>query len=754
MEARNIFLKTMAAMAIAACMAWAQNTYVITGSTTTDIATEINAIIAAASGSDKTTVTVTGSATGDANNLTIDIPADVTVKWGATLERDVNSDNASVIVLNGAGTFEVTEGGSVINTTTNTNNTRNTISTTAPVHIKVSGGEVKAYRGSAIHTNNIGSSVTVTGNGYVTSAGTSGSGAGGSAINANGGFVNIEISGNGKVEATADGASAIRVTGAGHDGNITVSDNAQIIGRTRRTIALEGTDATPTLTVSGNAIIIGNPNAGEAVVYCYQNLGESGKATINILGGTVQSTGAGPAINVDPNEGAVAAAEITVSGGTVRATTGLAISVNDNDRSKVAVKSNAVVFAYGTGINDIIIPTENAEVVVEGDAAVIAWDNTQGNEYAEGTSEAIFTLAGEAVWSAAGGIAYAKGSNSGFIAIDGLTIAPDEDAETFREDHEEILGKDVAEVAIDDIDLVTAALADYDELTPELKLMLVEEKQKLDELLAQIKALQAQEAMEAEVIAINGMIADLKDIATSEALIAAISEIDNRRNDWNGKELVGLHTAELETQRGRIATLKAAEETAQDNAAIAAAKTLVEGAAFAAVKQADINTQALAKAEAERIIGLLSLNGVTATVLDASFTAAIAGTEANTAGTNGSYAFTVELTKGTGTKQTTEQRTLAITATAYVAPSSSSEEQPSSSSSEDAPSSSSSEGTPSSSSDGSTPILNRANPVIGAIGVQTIYYNLKGEPLGTTKPATPGVYIEKQGKQTKKITIR
>ncbi|MCL2100550.1 MAG: hypothetical protein FWH22_02415, partial [Fibromonadales bacterium] len=53
-----------------------------------------------------------------------------------------------------------------------------------------------------------------------------------------------------------------------------------------------------------------------------------------------------------------------------------------------------------------------------------------------------------------------------------------------------------------------------------------------------------------------------------------------------------------------------------------------------------------------------------------------------------------------------------------------------------------------------TPIFNRENPVIGVIGVQTIYYTLKGEPLGNAKPATPGVYIEKQGKQTKRIVVK
>ncbi|MCL2101234.1 MAG: hypothetical protein FWH22_05925 [Fibromonadales bacterium] len=54
-----------------------------------------------------------------------------------------------------------------------------------------------------------------------------------------------------------------------------------------------------------------------------------------------------------------------------------------------------------------------------------------------------------------------------------------------------------------------------------------------------------------------------------------------------------------------------------------------------------------------------------------------------------------------------------------------------------------------------TPIIaNRENRLIGAIGVQTIYYDLKGTPLGTIKPTTPGVYIEKQGKQTKRIVVR
>jgi hypothetical protein len=49
---------------------------------------------------------------------------------------------------------------------------------------------------------------------------------------------------------------------------------------------------------------------------------------------------------------------------------------------------------------------------------------------------------------------------------------------------------------------------------------------------------------------------------------------------------------------------------------------------------------------------------------------------------------------------------------------------------------------------------NPVNPKIGAIGVQTKYYNLKGTSLGTTKPTAPGVYLEKSGKHVQKITVR
>jgi hypothetical protein len=99
--------------------------------------------------------------------------------------------------------------------------------------------------------------------------------------------------------------------------------------------------------------------------------------------------------------------------------------------------------------------------------------------------------------------------------------------------------------------------------------------------------------------------------------------------------------------------------------AIDAAKTAVESAAYTA-EQAEIGVIAQAKTAVETIIGSLNLYGVTATVADDTFTAAVAGTESDERGTDGSYTFTVTLSKEGGTPQTTVTLTLAITATPYA----------------------------------------------------------------------------------------
>ncbi|HHY83310.1 MAG TPA: hypothetical protein GX505_11650 [Clostridiales bacterium] len=105
--------------------------------------------------------------------------------------------------------------------------------------------------------------------------------------------------------------------------------------------------------------------------------------------------------------------------------------------------------------------------------------------------------------------------------------------------------------------------------------------------------------------------------------------------------------------------------TAQDNADISAAKGTIEAAFPASGSQEDIDDIEAARAAVEAIIAELDLNGVTAEVEDGTFTAATAGTAASPAGTNGSYTFTVSLSKGAGTAQTTALLTFNIEALPY-----------------------------------------------------------------------------------------
>ena len=109
-----------------------------------------------------------------------------------------------------------------------------------------------------------------------------------------------------------------------------------------------------------------------------------------------------------------------------------------------------------------------------------------------------------------------------------------------------------------------------------------------------------------------------------------------------------------------------AYDPAQDNLDIATAKTVIEGATYMD-SQVNIQTMVHAKVKAEAIIAGLSLNDVTAVVVDGLFTAAQEGTTTTPNGTDGSYTFTVKLNKGGGTEVITTVLTLIITATPYDA---------------------------------------------------------------------------------------
>ena len=104
---------------------------------------------------------------------------------------------------------------------------------------------------------------------------------------------------------------------------------------------------------------------------------------------------------------------------------------------------------------------------------------------------------------------------------------------------------------------------------------------------------------------------------------------------------------------------------AKHNSDITAAKAIVEAATYTALQQASAGNANAARTAVQNIIDKLELNGVVATVVGGTFTAATAGTATNENGTNGSFTFTVNLNKGYGTQQTTEALTIEIIATQY-----------------------------------------------------------------------------------------
>jgi hypothetical protein len=105
-------------------------------------------------------------------------------------------------------------------------------------------------------------------------------------------------------------------------------------------------------------------------------------------------------------------------------------------------------------------------------------------------------------------------------------------------------------------------------------------------------------------------------------------------------------------------------QTSNDDADIAFAKAAVEHATYTTT-QADVGTEVKALEKINEIINKISLRGARAKVSKVSYTAAVAGTNGNRAGVDGSYVFTVTLNKGLGTELVTKELTLTITATPY-----------------------------------------------------------------------------------------
>jgi len=117
-------------------------------------------------------------------------------------------------------------------------------------------------------------------------------------------------------------------------------------------------------------------------------------------------------------------------------------------------------------------------------------------------------------------------------------------------------------------------------------------------------------------------------------------------------------------------TVTATFQKTADQNAVESAKTAIEGGSYT-VSQEEANTEAAVKtwlvAQINALLSDCDITITDANITLSSFSAATAGTAGTPTGTNGSFSFTVSLTKGSSSA-TTASKSGTITATAYVAP--------------------------------------------------------------------------------------
>jgi len=355
-----------------------------------------NAIARAGSG-DTVIVTSDGIITA-AGALSFNIPNGVIVVWKA----NYTGTASPLIDLTGNGTFDVSTGGVISNTSTSSYTAlrANASDSGAGIDIIVSDGAVQASLGTAIEGAGASTTVTVTGNGIVSNS------------------------------ATNNLRPVINMTNAAGTGqNVTVEDDGEVSAKATSTGAYGYSIQTyGEVLVSGGVVsTLGYYGRGINLV------GINSVATVT--GGTVYAAGAsGVAISTATTPGVVVTnASVVIDGGLVYATTGMAIRTT-GIKSSVTI-TDGLVIAYGTtiaGNNNVVFTQNNAAAgftanSVTGTGMVIAWSGAAKDmEYEKGSfANIVFMPAGvssiTAVWDnhppGNDGIRYANGINSGFIGF-------------------------------------------------------------------------------------------------------------------------------------------------------------------------------------------------------------------------------------------------------------------------------------------------------------------------------------------------
>ncbi len=170
------------------------------------------------------------------------------------------------------------------------------------------------------------------------------------------------------------------------------------------------------------------------------------------------------------------------------------------------------------------------------------------------------------------------------------------------------------------------------------------------------------------------MVDTVNDISEATAAVAA-AEASELQADVNTAQALVTSLpdcAEKTALQGRLDAVQdiidEAAQPVENTQAVAAAKSAVSSANYT-MQQADVTDEASVKTAVETTISGLSLDGVGTAVTKVLYTPAIAGTQQDADGTNGTYTFTVALLKGadaTLVTDTTDTLTMTITATAYI----------------------------------------------------------------------------------------
>ena len=350
------------------------------------------ALIAEASGN---TVTVTGKATNVEKVLNLNFDPGVKVIWKA----DYTSSEANAIRIGGEGVFELPEGGSITHTL---DGNAIEVGNSSVMTVNVSGGEIRSEGGS-IGCGTKGAFINVSG-GLVEAKKDAINGQR-AQIHISGGWV---ISYDGSAISSLGSETSITISG----GKVTSKDHVAISGG-------------GILTISGGIV----ENSSNSQTISIDNF--------TMTGGVLRNMSVTPSLSMGGSSVMTFNGDFDLSGGQISSRVGFVLYPGGVNYS-INVRGG-FMFSYGTGIvhkivsndgKDFVIHSYSKDPVIGGEAVVCAWNQEAGHTtYNAGAADDLLVepSGASAVWDVEGGesgIRYANGANTGFFAMDEVTVVP------------------------------------------------------------------------------------------------------------------------------------------------------------------------------------------------------------------------------------------------------------------------------------------------------------------------------------------